>query len=114
METTTKTRFTAPGMPFQSVERGQTVIGPSLAGKLAIVLMALLGAILFAGILVVITAAFLVAILAAVCVVAIRAAFHSLVPRSRNHRVDGGGFRPTAVIETTAKAIRNAPPKPRP
>jgi hypothetical protein len=114
MATNTKTRLTGPGMPFQSVARGQTVIGPNLAGKLAIVLMALLGAILFAGVLVVITAAFLVAILAAVCVVAIRGAFHALVPRSRNHRVDGGGFRPIAVIETTAKAILSAAPKPRP
>jgi hypothetical protein len=46
--------------------------------------------------------------------VAIRGALHALVPRSRNHHVDQGGFRPAAVIDATAKVIRSAAPKPRP
>jgi hypothetical protein len=114
MATSTKTLLTGPGVPFQSVDGGQAVTGTSLAGKLALVLMALFGAILFVGALVVIAAVFLVAVLAALCAVAVRGAWQALAPRSRKHRVDGGGFRPTAVIETTARAIRTAAPKPRP
>jgi hypothetical protein len=113
MATSTKTLVTGPGVPFQSVDGGQAIIGTSLAGKLALVLTALFGAILFVCAFVVISAAFLVAVLAALCAVAIRGAWQALAPRSRKHRVDGGGFRPTAVIETTAKAIRTAAPKPR-
>ena len=114
MVTNTKTRLSGPGTPFQFAAKGQAVSGASLAGKAAIVLTALIGAILFLGALVVITAAFLVAIVAALCVVAIRAAWQALAPRSRQRHVDGQGFRPTAVIETTARAIRSAAPKPRP
>jgi hypothetical protein len=114
MTARTKTLFTGPGVPFPSFETGQAVTGSSFAGKLALVLTALIGAILFVGALAVISAAFLVAVLAALCVVAIRGAWQALTPRSRKHRVDRRGFRPTAVIETTAKAIRSAAPKPRP
>jgi hypothetical protein len=114
MAANTKTLFTGSGMAFQPVEHGQAVTGQSLAGKLALVLTALVGAIVFVGALVVIAAAFLVAVLAALCVVAVRGALHALTPHSRKRRDDGGGFRPTAVIETTAKAIRSAAPKPRP
>jgi len=99
MTARTKTLFTGPGMPFP-FETGQAVTGSSFAGKLALVLTALIGTILFVGALVVISAAFLVAVLAALCVVAIRGAWQALTPRSRKYRVDGGGFRPTAVIET--------------
>jgi hypothetical protein len=114
MATSTKTLLTGPRLPFQPVDKGGAVTGSSLAGKLALVLTALIGAALFVGALVVIAAAFLVAVLAALCVVAVRGALHALAPHSRKHRDDGGGFRPTAVIETTAKAIRSAAPKPRP
>jgi hypothetical protein len=76
--------------------------------------MTLIGAILFVGALVAITAVFLAAVLAALCVVAIRGAWHALAPRSGEHHVDEGGFRPAAVIETTARVIRSAAPKPRP
>ncbi|HEX3567841.1 MAG TPA: hypothetical protein VHU17_20930 [Acidimicrobiales bacterium] len=101
-------------MPFPSFDTGQEVTGTSFAGKLALVLTALIGAILFVGVLAVISAVFLVAVLAAFCVVAIRGVWQALTPRSRKRRVDGGGFGPTAVIETTARAIRSAAPKPRP
>jgi hypothetical protein len=110
----TKTHFTGPGTPSQPFDRGKAATWSTLAGKLVVVLMALVGAIFFVGVLVVIATAFLVAVLAAVCVVGIREAWHALVPRSRDHHVDGGGFGPRAVIETTAKAIRSAAPKPRP
>jgi hypothetical protein len=114
MATSTKTLLTGPGVPFQSIDGGQAVTGTSLAGKLALVVTALFGAILFVGALIVITAAFLVAVLAALCAVGIRGAWQALAPRSRKHRVDEARFRPTAVIETTARAIRTAVPKPRP
>jgi predicted phage tail protein len=114
MATNTDTRLTGPGVAFQSFDSGQRVAEASLAGKFGIVLTALIGAILFVGALVVISAVFLVAVLAALFAVAIRGAWQALAPRSRKHHVDGGGFRPTAVIETTAKAIRTAAPKPRP
>ncbi|HXA33637.1 MAG TPA: hypothetical protein VNV87_15395 [Acidimicrobiales bacterium] len=114
MATSTKTLLTGPGVPFQPVDGEQAVTGTSLAGKLALVFTALFGAILFVGALIVISAVFLVAVLAALGAVAVRGAWQALAPRSRKHRVDRGGFRPTAVIETTAKAIRTAAPKPRP
>jgi hypothetical protein len=114
MATSTKTPLTGPGVPFQPIDGGQGVTGTSLAGKVALVVTALFGAILFVGALIVVAAAFLVAVLAALCAVAIRGAWQALAPRSRNHRVDEGRFRPTVVIETTAKAIRSAAPKPRP
>jgi hypothetical protein len=100
-------------VPFPSFEAGQAVTGTSFAGKLALVLTALIGAVLFVGVLAVISAVFLVAVVAALCVVAIRGAWQALTPRSKRHRVHRGGFLPSAVIETTAKAIRTAAPKPR-
>jgi hypothetical protein len=106
-------RNTGPVMPFQFVNRGPAVTGPGLGDKVAVVLTAVLGSILFVGALIVITAVFVAVVLAALCVVAIRGALHAIAP-SRKHHVDQRGFRPAAVIETTAKVIRSAAPKPRP
>jgi hypothetical protein len=101
---------TGPGMPFRSVDSGR---GSGLVDRVAFVLTALIGAIFFVGALVVITAVFLAVVLVALCVVAIRGVVHALVPRSRNHRVDPGGFGPAAVIDVTAKVLRSTVPKPR-
>jgi len=90
-------------MPFQSVHKGRS----GIVGRVTVVLTALIGAILFIGALVVITAVFLAAVLAALCVVAIRGALHAVAPRSGEHHIDQGGFRPSAVIETTAEVIRS-------
>jgi hypothetical protein len=103
-----------PVVRFQFVDGERAVTKSGFAGRVAGVLKALIGAILFVGALLVITSAFVAAVLAALCVVAVGGAFHALAPRSREHHVDRGGFRPGAVIETTAKAIRSTAPKPRP
>ena len=102
------------GMPFHPVDRGRAVTGSGIAGTVAVVLAALIGAILFVGALVVITAVFLVVVLAALCAVAVRGAWHALAPGSRGLHGDQGRSRPAAVIETTANVIRSTAPKPRP
>jgi hypothetical protein len=99
-----------PGLPFRSGDRGR---GSGLVDRVAFVLTALIGAIFFVGALVVITAVFLAVVLVAICVVAVRGAVHALVPRSRDHRVDQGGFRPSTVIDATAKVLRSTVPKTR-
>jgi hypothetical protein len=114
MSASSDVRPTGPGMPFPPVNMEGAGTGSSLVGKVAVVLTALIGAVVFVGALVVIVAVALVAILVALCVVAIRGALHALAPRSGGHRVAQGGFRPAAVIETTAKVIRSSAPKPRP
>jgi hypothetical protein len=116
MAASMKMPSTGPGapFPFQFVDRGRPVTRSGLVGRVSVVLTAMIGAILFVGALVVISAVFLAVVLAALCVVAIRGAWHALSPRSRERHVDQGGFRPGAVIETTAKAIRSTAPKPRP
>jgi hypothetical protein len=92
---------------------GNQAGGSNLGATLLAMVTALIGAILFIGALVVITAVFLVVIVTALCVLAVRGAVHALTPRSRVHPVDQSRFHPTAVIETTAKVIRSAAPKPR-
>jgi hypothetical protein len=114
MAASMKMPSTGPGVPFQFVDGLRPVAGSGLAGRVSVVLTALIGSVLFVGALIVISAVFLAVVLAALCVVAIRGAWHALVPRSREHHVDQGGFRPAAVIETTAKAIRSTAPKQRP
>jgi uncharacterized membrane protein YphA (DoxX/SURF4 family) len=100
-------RPTGLGTGFPPVDRGRTVTGPGFAVTVGTVVTALFGAVLFAGALVVIAAVFLLVTLVAAGVVAIRAAGHALIPRSGARRVEPGGFRPAAVIETTATVIRN-------
>jgi predicted lipid-binding transport protein (Tim44 family) len=113
MAASMKMRSMGPAVRFQFVDSGRAVTKSGLTGKVAVVLTALIGAIFFVGAFVVITALFVAAVLVALCVVAIRRAWRVLAPRSQEHHVDQGGFRPAAVIETTAKAIRNTAPKPR-
>lgn len=105
-------RRTVPILPFQSVDGGGDVARSSLGHKVAVVLTAVIGSIFFVGALVVITAAFVAAVMVALCVVAVRGALHAITPAGR-HRADERGFRPAAVIETTAKVIRSAAPKAR-
>jgi hypothetical protein len=109
-----KLQVTGPGRPFQSPDSGRLVTRSGVFGTVAVALTTLIGAILFVGALVVITAVFLAAVLAALFVITIRGALHAIAPRHTEHLVDQGGFRPTAVIETTAKVIRRTAPKPRP
>jgi len=106
------TQLTGPGMRFHYADSGRSV-RPGIFGMVVAMLTMLIGAILFIGALVVITAAFLVAVVAALGVIAIRGAIHALAPRHTAHHVDQGGFRPAAVIETTAKVIQRSAPKPR-
>jgi hypothetical protein len=106
-------RLTDPAVPFPSAGNGRSVSGSGIFGTASVVLTTLLGAVLFVGALVLITAVFLAAVLAALCVVAIRGAVHALAPRHTQHP-DQGGFRPAAVIDTTAKVIRSTARKPRP
>ena len=101
------------GMPFPSMDRGQSVTGLGLADRVAFVLTAVIGTILFVGALIVITAVFIAVVLAAICVATIRSAFHAIAPHSGPRRVDQRGFGPAAVIETTGKVIRSTAPKPR-
>ena len=102
-----------PDSPFHGMDRGHAGAGSNLAGTLAGMVTVLIGAIFFVGALVVITAVFVVVVLIALCVVAVRGAVHALTPRSGDRPVDPGRFHPAAVIETTAKVIRSAAPKPR-
>jgi hypothetical protein len=106
--------LTGPGMSFQSADSGRFVARPGIFGTVAVALMTLIGAVLFVGALVVIAAVFLAVILAALLVIAIRGALHALAPRHTERHGDRGGFRPAAVIESTAKVIRSTAPKPRP
>jgi hypothetical protein len=105
-------RLTGPVMPFQPPGSGRSVGRSGIFGTTAVVLTTLVGAILFVGALVVITAVVLAAVLAALCVVAIRGAVHAFAPRHAEHHVDQRGFRPSAVIDSTAKVIRSTARKP--
>jgi hypothetical protein len=102
-----------PDMPFHGMDRGQTGAGSNLVGTLVGMATLLLGAIFFIGALVVIAAVFMVVVLVALCVAAVRGVVHALTPRSAGRPVEPARFHPTAVIETTAKVIRSAAPKPR-
>jgi len=112
MTTNSKMRFIGPGVPLRSGS-GRSVSGSGIFDTAAVVVTTLLGVILFVGALVVITAVAIVALLAALCVVAVRGAVHAFAPRHTENRVDQAAFRPTAVIDATAKVIRSTAPKPR-
>jgi hypothetical protein len=102
-----------PDMPFHGMDHGGAGAGSNLAASLLGMVTLLVGAIFFIGALVVIAAVFMVVVLVALCVAAIRGAVHALRPRSADRPVEPAQFRPAAVIETTAKVIRSAAPKPR-
>jgi hypothetical protein len=114
MEASSKVRLTGPSMRLQSGEGPGLAKEPGFGAKVGVVLTMLIGALFFVGALIVVTAVALVAVLVALCVVGIRGALHALVPHSGDHRVAQGGFRPSSVIDTTARVIRSTAPKPRP
>jgi hypothetical protein len=113
MATGGELRPMGPDMSFHGGPGGRAGAGSSLVSTLVGMVTMLIGAILFVGALVVITAVFMVVVLVALCVVAVRGAWHALSPRSADRPVEPARFGPTAVIETTAKVIRSAAPKPR-
>jgi hypothetical protein len=102
-----------PDMPFHGMDQGQPGTGSNLIATLVGMVTLLVGAIFFIGALVVIAAVFMVVVLVALSVAAVRGVVHALVPRSADRPVEPAQFRPAAVIETTAKVIRSAAPKPR-
>ena len=102
-----------PDVPFHGMDHGRTGAGSNLMASLVGVATLLVGAILFIGALVVIAAVFVVVVIVALCVAAIRGVVYALRPHSADRPVEPAQFRPAAVIETTAKVIRSAAPKPR-
>jgi hypothetical protein len=103
--------FPGPGTGFQPENWGRPVQRSGFAGTVGAVVAAVAGAVLFVSALVVIAVVFLLAILTAFFFVALRALVHLVVPRTRDSRVEAGGFRPAMVIETTANVIRSTGPK---
>jgi predicted phage tail protein len=102
-----------PDMPFHGMDPGRTGAGSNLLTTLVGMVTLLVGAIFFIGALVVIAAIFMVVVLVALGVAAIRGVVHALSPHAADRPVEPAQFRPAAVIETTAKVIRSAAPKPR-
>jgi hypothetical protein len=103
--------FEAPGEPRVVFVTGHAQ-HRGHRGSLATVLVGLVGIVLFIGALLVISAVFVVAIVAALVTVGLHQVVHAVRRHPRDQPMATGGFRPAAVIDTTASVIRVASTRP--